>query len=146
MITRTVPVGRPMVRPAPRPVHKNPPHPTPKTWSNASQIFFGGLIGLVVLIILSIIYVYGTAGTIAQRGPIGGETETAPARVPDKTMVYRDMKNGRVVIMEVDRNGTRVVGTVSKSEVPMAADPDRGSGPRTPDTAERLNAFSQTFK
>jgi len=135
-----------MVRPAPRPVHKHPPHPTPKTWSNASQMFFGGLIGLVVLIILSIIYVYGTAGTIAQRRPMGGETETAQPRISDTTRVYRDMKNGRVVIMEVDRNGTRVVGTVSKSEVPMAADPDHDTRPRALDTTERLNAFSQTFK
>jgi hypothetical protein len=149
MITRTMPVGRPMVRPAPRPVHKNAPHPAPKSGSNRTQILVGGLIGLAVLIALTFIYVYGTAGTIADSPLPRGVTGPAAAptgRVSDKTTVYRAMKDGRMVIMEIDKNGTRVIGTVSKGDVPLASDPDRDPRPHAPDTAERLNAFSQTFK
>lgn len=144
MVTRTMPVGRQIHRPAPRPVHKSAPPPA----SNVSQILIGALIGVGVFVGLAIIYVYGTAGLVPQNVPRRGDAPPpAAATVPDRTTLYRTMRDGRVMVMEVDRNGTRVVGTMSKDDVPLANDPSRNNQrAHNLDATERLNAFSDTFK
>ncbi len=132
-------------RPAPRarPMHAEPRKP-PKP--ALSQLAWGLLIGTGAFVAFLIIYLYGAAG-LASIGGRADRIDEAPEGAPTSaTTVYRDMRDGRVMVMEVDEKGTRIIGIVPKEDVPMAGNMYRETRSRGLDTTTRLNAFSKTFK
>lgn len=146
MVTRPIPISRQVRRPAPRPMPR-PVHKAPPPQSNGSQFLVGGLIGAGVLIVLAVMYTFGDAGIVTGYRAQNAETVPPPATpVSRTTTYYRDLKNGRVMVMEIDEKGTRVLGTKAKEDVELANEALKDPNERAVNTVDRLNAFSQTFK
>ncbi len=141
--------ARQMGRPAPRPPahHVEPVHPKPH--SRALTYAAAGMGAAALIAGLVVIYLFGNAGlrTIATP-PVGGNGQVPAAVAPGAapTLVYRDLHDGRVMVMEIDANGTRVVGTMAKQDVPMATNMYREPKQRSIDSSTRLQALGDPFR
>ncbi len=108
----------------------------------------GTLVGCAILGILGgVVYVFGDT-LRAHFVPVDiSSTAKAPAG-PGPTVFYRDRGDGTVTVMEIDGNGTRIKGTMSRYDVPLLqADKVRegwGSGAVNPHA--RVNALGSAFR
>lgn len=157
--------ARPMPRPRPTgrvalPHPVRPAHPATATSSAArakptladriNLVLFLSALAIAAIVGIAVIWEFGAArnlsvgSTLATRG--GGSTR--PGDQP--TLLYRDMRDGRVMVMEIGADGTRIKGTVSKSNLGIAADMggDVGSSVRSGDvtSADRVNALGSAFR
>ena len=132
-------------RPAPSAAKHH--HETPvKPMVSTVTIVVAGSVAIATL--FGLIWAFGSAGLQIPATPPAAAGKAAPgsAAAAASTRVYRDMHDGRVMVMEVDGNGTRIIGTMSKDEVGLATDnlptPER----RGLDTQQRLNALGTPFR
>lgn len=153
---RPRPTGRVMPQRPTRPAH---PATTATTSAARAKPTFTDRINLVLF--LTALVVAGIVGIAviwefgAARNLTVGATLTAhgggSGRPGDRpTLLYRDMRDGRVMVMEIGADGTRIKGTVAKSNLGIAADmgADVGSSVRTGDvtSADRVNALGSAFR
>ncbi len=96
----------------------------------------------------ALILAFGGAGmkVIETPSTIGGLNVGAGGAANGATRFYRDMHDGRVMVMEVDGEGTRIVGTMAKEDVPLASDNLPHAERRGMDTQQRLNALGTPFR
>ena len=161
--------SRPMPRPLAagrgqpaRPVRRAPPAPV-KTSKPARSgagsrdtlriLMIASVVVAVAAVAVGVIWEYGaarnldlTAAPVSDRAGAGqgGRGGGAP------TVFYRDMRDGRVMVMEVDAQGTRIKGTVNKSDLDFAAGMGADIGPpnRMGDVtaADRVGALGSAFR
>lgn len=161
-------VARPVPRPAPaahpggRPV---PQRPTAKPLPHAAKTdpahghahghhakapnYLLIAAALAVVIVTAVVAVWG--GGMARGFRLFGGAEVGePRRDADTTMLYRDLKNGRLMVMEVGKNGTKMKGTIDKKTLPLANDEaanqqsSRGSAEIT--SFDRVQALGAAFR
>lgn len=132
--------GRP-VRP-PIAAHREH-HPPPP--SSTVPILIGVIFVTGLAVLLGVIWMFGDTHMFVTRGLEAPETVDPNA----PTRIYRDTRDGRVMVFDADANGTRLVGTMDKADVPMAGnmyrDP-RQRGFETPSASDRMNALGSAFK
>lgn len=161
--------SRPMPRPAvagrgqpPRPVRRAPPAPVPASKAAKQKsgsrdtwriLLVAAMVAVVAVVVVVVIWEYGAARNLdlttmpsADRGgaAAGGRGGGAP------TVYYRDMRDGRVMVMEIGAQGTRIKGTVNKSDLDIAAGMGADIGPpnRMGDVtaADRVGALGSAFR
>mgnify|MGYP001767075859 CR=1 FL=1 len=156
MVTSAKP--RPMpahaTRPAPHPTSLKARHGATLTHKEVSPrqmsllVVQGTLIGCSVLGILGgIVFFFGDA-LRTRFAPVGTSSSTTGRSGPGPTVVYRDRGDGTVTVMEIDGNGTRVKGTMSRYDVPLLqADKVReGWGSSGINPHARVNALGSAFR
>ena len=108
-------------------------------------IIAAGVVAIVTL--FGLIWAFGSAGfQVPTPAPTAGKAALGSSAAGATTRVYRDMHDGRVMVMEVDGNGTRIVGTMSKDDVGLATDNLPSPERRGLDTQQRLNALGTPFR
>ena len=144
--------GAPARRPVrPLPAHRPEPH---KQGTDTSRlILIGGVLAVAAVIGVAVIWEFGAARNLAVPDvAVGSGADSGAAATGGRsTMLYRDMRDGRIMVMEVGPGGTRLKGTVSKNDLPIAADADRPggstrSGGVDPSAADRVNALGSAFR
>ncbi|NLH81565.1 MAG: hypothetical protein GX458_12070 [Phyllobacteriaceae bacterium] len=142
--------GAPARRPSrPPPAHRPPPH-RQSSGDVARLVLIGAAIAVAGAIGVGVIWEYGAARNLSvPPGAIGAGADAAPPGGRSTTM-YRDLHDGRIMVMEIGPGGTRLKGTVSKSEVPLANDVDREGGTSQkapePSASDRVNALGSAFR
>ncbi len=160
--------ARPMPRPAPaapaggRPVPQRPtakPHPHTGKTEPAHGHAHGHpakapnylliAAALAVVLVAGVVAIWG--GGAARGIRLFGSVDVGePRRDADTTMLYRDLKNGRLMVMEVGKNGTKMKGTIDKKTLPLANDEaanqqsSRGSAEIT--SFDRVQALGAAFR
>lgn len=123
------------------------PHPTStkQKWSTA-VIAVAAIAAIAAPFLL--ILAFGGAGMKVIEAPstLGGAGGGAAGSTSGVTRFYRDTHDGRVMVMEVDAAGTRIVGTMAKEDVPLATDNLPHAERRGMDTQQRLNALGTPFR
>ena len=83
---------------------------------------------------------------------VGDGVVQAPAG-SGPTVFYRDLGDGTVRVMEIDEKGTRIRGTLKRSEVPMFQEPfhnprnwDTENGGGAVTSRSRVNALGSAFR
>lgn len=157
-------------RPLPRPVAARPAparRPTPAGakahphHDTASKPAANGALGYVLIAIavaigaviaIGVIWEFGAARTLAvpQIAPSNGAAPDADGRRNAPTVMYKDMRDGRVLVYEVGPEGTRLKGAISKSELPFAENLN-GEGALSTrktrvDASDRVNALGSAFR
>lgn len=140
--------GRPPHPPAGRVHHE--PHPPVPAHSTTQRLMIGGGILAAVVVAVAVLYAFGSARNLSGV-PLSGTGAGAGDGRPsmETTLLYRDMRDGTVMVMEMDRNGTRVVGIRSKEDIPMAGDMYRDRKVKTmqtPSASDRVNALGSAFR
>ena len=159
MVTTARP--HPMPAAAHRPAaHRPPARPTPRPGATltttevssrqvAALVVQGTLIaGGVLAVLAGVAFFFGD--TIRSRlFTIGGVPTAAAPAGPGPTVFYRDRGDGTVTVMEIDGNGTRLKGTISRNDVPLLqADKVRAGwgGESTSGPNSRVNALGSAFR
>lgn len=154
---------RPMPRPAaaragasarrpsrPAPAHR--PHPHAASAADTTRlVVIGAVIVVAAVIAVGVIWEFGAARNLAvPYGAVGPGPGAAPTPDRPTTTMYRDLHDGRIMVMEIGPGGTRLKGTVSKTEVPFANDADRDGGTTRgtpePSAVDRVNALGSAFR
>ncbi|MDK9695946.1 MAG: hypothetical protein OEL76_06130 [Siculibacillus sp.] len=109
----------------------------------------GTLIGCAILAVLGgLLFFFGD--TLRNHFyPLGaGAGRSSAPSGPGPTVYYRDRGDGTVTVMEIDANGARMRGTMSRNDVPLLqADKVRegwGGGAVSPHS--RVNALGSSFR
>lgn len=129
--------------PAPHAAH----HPAKSQGLGTGQIL-GIAAGIVVAAVvgLGVIWQFGAARDLSMIGGLGGG---ATAR-PQTTTMYRDMKDGRLMVIEIGPEGTRIKGTVDKASVAIANEeigqPRPVRRPSETSSRDRVNALGSSFR
>lgn len=129
-------------------------HPGASTRDKIGIVLIAAAILVLAVVGIAVIWEFGAARTLSvpRTGMIGAEDGTGPSvqRPRDApTMLYRDMRDGRIMVMEVGPDGTRLKGTVDKSTVPLANDTHReptSSRSAEPSATDRVNALGSAFR
>ena len=112
----------------------------------------GTVVGLCVLVVLAgVWFLFGdhlrarltTLGTGAGIQTTGGASTAGP------TVFYRDRGDGTVLVMEIDGNGTRIRGTLKRTDVPMMQETHEWSrkwDDNAHSTQSRINALGSAFR
>ena len=152
---------RPAARPAPRP--RTPvrpdPAPAPRPHAAAPEHQRGDTLRMIAIIAavvvaavvgITIIWEFGAARLITRPGGLpGSQIRGGEAAAPAPTLYYRDLRDGRVMVMEVDENGTRIKGTMSRNDVPLTAElyhEETRRSSDTPTSSQRINALGSSFR
>lgn len=109
----------------------------------------GLLIGCVILAVLGVVYLFFGDALRASFMPIAVPATSSGPAAPGPTVVYRDRGDGTVMVMEIDGNGTRIKGSMKRSEVPMmldAAEIGRRRDPSAVTPQSRVNALGSSFR
>ena len=109
----------------------------------------GTLIGCVILAVLGIAYLFFGDALRASFMPIAVPAASNGPAARGPTVVYRDRGDGTVMVMEIDGNGTRIKGSMKRSEVPMMLDAPEGgrrSDPNAVTPQSRVNALGSAFR
>lgn len=131
-------------RPAPSAAKHHHDAPVKPMVSTVTIVVAGSV---AVATLFGLIWAFGSAGLQIPTAPPTAAGKVAPGSgAGASTRVYRDMHDGRVMVMEVDGNGTRIVGTMSKDEVGLATDNLPSPERRGLDTQQRLNALGTPFR
>lgn len=152
------PVARPAAaptayrRPVRRPTPEKPAPQRPRSFSMRHPAVFGTAIGGAVALGVLVLYLFGAARSVTVQPRTGIEAGVGGGGGgrQDVTTMYRDTRDGRVIVMEVDAKGTRIKGTMAKEDVPLANDTYRDDTPRrsadAPTTTDRVNALGSSFR
>lgn len=142
------PGGRPPVRPARAAARSTPA----KVTTTADTLRIAVLVvaaAIAAVIGIAVIWEFGVGRNLPmlQRGSATDGLDRSQRDAP--TTVYRDLHNGRIMVMEYGPDGTRLKGTVDRSTVPtigeMANEPStRGSS--EPSASDRVNALGSAFR
>lgn len=147
VMRRPVPAkgGQGVKRPAPSAATRHHDAPVKPMFSTVT-IVVASVTAIVTL--FGLIWAFGSAGLQIPATPPAAAGKALPGSgaAAASTRVYRDMRDGRVMVMEVDGNGTRIVGTMSKDEVGLATDNLPSPERRGLDTQQRLNALGTPFR
>lgn len=153
----STPTARPGVRPMPprRPASATAKHHTPPKTSNDTLrlILIGVGLAIAALVGVGVIWEFG-AGRNLPRPSAGlpSSDDAAGGAGAAPTMVYRDMHDGRVMVMEVGPDGTRIKGTIDKGNLPIAGDMAPGGVATSsrssagPNSNDRVNALGSAFR
>lgn len=144
--------GAPARRPTrPAPAHR--PHPHAAAPADTTRLMvIGAVIVVAAAIAVGVIWEFGAARNLAvPYGAVGaGAGDGAASTGARPTTMYRDLHDGRIMVMEIGPGGTRLKGTVSKSDVPLANDADRDAGSSRgspePTAGDRVNALGAAFR
>jgi hypothetical protein len=153
--------ARPMPRPAPaapvggrpapqRPAAKAPTHAAKTDAAHAHAHAHAHPAGPNYLLIAAALAVVIVAGAVAIWG--GGSARNLPLfggggevgeqrRDANTTMMYRDLKNGRLMVMEIGPNGTKMKGTIDKTTLPLAN--DEANKPQSTRQSPELTTFDR---
>ena len=132
-------------RPIPR--RPEPEHHAPPKSQLAQPIAVGAAAALALALLIGTIWAFGNAGISGiARLPESADPAPPPTPVSRTTRVYRDMHDGRVTVMDIDANGTRVIGTMAKDKVPMISKVDKDAVPAAMDSQSRLHALGSNFR
>lgn len=137
---------------APKP--RAAPHTATRAKSDGLHIKLIAAAAVIAAIVgIAVIWEFGAARNLPmpQGGAIGaGGSGGAGGRGSEPTVVYRDMHDGRIMVMEVGPDGTRIKGTIAKSSLPMASDLSGDAGvmrrSSEPSTSDRVNALGSAFR
>lgn len=109
----------------------------------------GSLVGCAILAVVALGW-YFLGDTLRERfEPIPLAGPTAPAAAGKSTTFYRDRGDGTVMVMEIDGNGTRIKGTMSRTQVPMILEDQVDSQPAerpTLSSQSRVHALGSAFR
>jgi len=157
---RPMPRPRPAGRVAPpRPTRPSrpPAHPAssaarakPTLADRINLVLFLSALAIAAVVGIAVIWEFGAARNLSPGATLatGGDGSGRPGDRP--TLLYRDMRDGRVMVMEIGADGTRIKGTVAKSKLGIAADMggDVGAASRSNDvtSADRVNALGSAFR
>ncbi|MCE1234813.1 MAG: hypothetical protein LWW93_00515 [Hyphomicrobiales bacterium] len=146
---RPAPARRPT--PAKTPAHAHGAASKPASNGSLGYVLIAIAVAIGAAIAIGVIWEFGAARTIPvpavaiPNGAVdGGSRGSAP------TVMYKDMRDGRVLVYEVGPEGTRLKGAISKSELPFAENMN-GEGAmssRKTDTnaSDRVNALGSAFR
>jgi hypothetical protein len=146
----------------PRPVPARTARPAPLTARHAGTLTHkdvtppqlsllvaqGTLLGCAILGILGgVVYFFGDT-LRAHFVPVDMSSTAKGPAGPGPTVFYRDRGDGTVTVMEIDGNGTRIKGTMSRYDVPLLqADKVReGWGSSGINPHARVNALGSAFR
>jgi hypothetical protein len=139
------PPARPVHKPAAAASHAARAKPT---FADRLQItLFMSALAVAAVVAIAVIWEFGAARTLSLGSGPGGGAANGRDR---PTVYYRDMRDGRVMVMEIGADGTRIKGTVAKSDLGIAADmgADIGGSSRPGEvtSADRVNALGSSFR
>lgn len=149
--------SRPAARPAPRGVRPMPTrpmphaaHPAARPSKSVSPVAIGLASAVGLCAAIGTIWFFGTGRTLF----VPDVAPAAPAKIEatghPPTNFYRSTRDGRVIVMEIDQNGTKIKGTISRRDVPIDADEYRdgpvngNGGPGSPEN--RVHALGSAFR
>lgn len=144
--------GAPARRPSRLPpAHRPRPHEQ-STGDVARLILIGAALAVAGAIGVGVVWEFGAARNLSvPPGAIGAGADADAATSGSRsTTMYRDLHDGRIMVMEIGPGGTRLKGTVSKTDVPLANEVDRdgGTSRKTPEpsASDRVNALGSAFR
>lgn len=161
MVATARPLPRPVAarpaparRPTPVRAPAHPHHDTSKPAANGTLGYVLVAIGVAIAaaIAIAVIWEFGAARTLAvpSVAPSGGGAPEVDGRRNAPTVMYKDMRDGRVLVYEVGPEGTRLKGAIAKSELPFAENLN-GEGALSSrktrvDASDRVNALGSAFR
>lgn len=148
---RPAPVRRPT--PARTPGHAHAAPSKPATTGTLGYVLIGIAVAIGAAIAVGVIWEFGAARTLSVPSipPSGSDRSGDGAtRGGAPTVMYKDMRDGRVLVFEVGPEGTRLKGSVAKSDLPLAENMNgegSSSARRNDATAtDRVNALGSAFR
>lgn len=136
-------------RPPPTPTH----HAPPKADDTVRTVLIVTAVAIATVVGVGIVWEYGSARNLpAQQEGADAADTTAGAesgrRAAKPTLFYRDMRDGRVMVMEVGPDGTRIKGTVDKGSLAITGDSSEDGSRSAPDpsSVDRVNALGSAFR
>jgi hypothetical protein len=101
----------------------------------------------ILAVLVGILYVFGDTLRDHLNPLAAGSSAKAPTG-PGPTVFYRDRGDGSVTVMEIDGNGTRVRGTMKRTDVPLLQEDKvrEGWGDGAVNPHARINALGSSFR